>query len=84
MLEDLAGHLAALARAPDGTQGDVGMIFATAWSEDLQIGALLKRTLAKMGVNVVFAPPTAPRLTGDTLTLGGKPVRALYRYFPTE
>jgi hypothetical protein len=84
MLEDLAGRLAALARAPDGTQGAVGMIFATAWPEDLQICALLKRTLAKMGVPSVFAPPTAPRLTGDTLTLSGTPVRVLFRYFPTE
>ncbi len=84
MLEDLAGHLAALARAPDGTQGEVGMIFATAWSEDLQICALLKRTLAKMGVKATFAPPTGPRLVDGALTLGATPVRALYRYFPTE
>jgi hypothetical protein len=84
MLEDLAAHLAGLSRSPEGHQGDVGMIFATAWSEDLQICALLKRTLAKMGVKATFAPPTAPRLVGGALTLGGEPVRALYRYFPTE
>ena len=84
MLEDLAAHLAALARSPDGLPGEVGMIFATAWSEDLQICALLKRTLAGMGVGATFAPPTGPRLVDGALTLGGKPVRALYRYFPTE
>jgi hypothetical protein len=83
MLEDLAAHLAALSRSPEG-QGEVGMIFATAWSEDLQICALLKRTLAKMGVKATFAPPTGPRLVDGALTLGGTPVRALYRYFPTE
>lgn len=84
VVDDLAGRLAELARRPDGTRGPVGMIFATAWSEDLQICAILKRTLAKMGVGAIFAPPTAPKLTGDALTLGGKPVRVLYRYFPTE
>jgi glutathionylspermidine synthase len=84
MLEDLASHLAALARSPDGEQGEVGMIFATAWAEDLQICALLKRTLAAMGVKATFAPPTGARLVDGALALGGTPVRVLYRYFPTE
>ncbi len=84
MLEDLAAHLAALARTPEGEQGEVGMIFATAWSEDLQICALLKRTLARAGVSATLGPPTGPRLVDGALVLGGKPVRALYRYFPTE
>jgi hypothetical protein len=84
LLEDVAQRLAAAARCEDGQQGDVGMIFATAWAEDLQICALLKRALAKMGVNAILAPPTAPRLHDGALTIGGKPIRALYRYFPTE
>jgi glutathionylspermidine synthase len=84
VLEDVAARLAAAARGADGEAGDVGMIFATAWAEDLQICALLKRTLSKMGVNAVLAPSTAPRLTGGALALDGKPIRALYRYFPTE
>ena len=84
MLEDLAAHLAAQARAPGGEQGEVGMIFATAWSEDLQICALLKRALAKLGVTATFGPPTGPRLIDGALTLSGRPVRSLYRYFPTE
>ena len=84
VVEDLAARLAELARQPSGAAGPVGMIFATAWSEDLQICALLKRALAKMGVPAIFAPPTAPRLRDGALTLGGTPVRVLYRYFPTE
>jgi glutathionylspermidine synthase len=84
MLEDLTERLAGLARGADGGQGDVGMIFATAWSEDLQICGLMQRTLAKMGVSAVFAPPTSPRIVDGALALGGRPVRALYRYFPTE
>jgi hypothetical protein len=84
VLEDLSGHLAAIARTSDGEQGAVGMIFATAWAEDLQICALVKRSLAAMGVHTTFAPPTGPRLENGALTIGGTPVRALYRYFPTE
>jgi hypothetical protein len=84
VVEDLAARLAELGRHPSGAAGPVGMIFATAWSEDLQICALLRRTLAKSGVPAVFGPPTAPRLRDGALTLGGTPVRALYRYFPTE
>ncbi len=84
MLEDLAGRLAALARTPEGEPGEVGMIYATAWSEDLQICALLKRTLARMGVKATLGPPTGPRLVDGVLTMSGRPVRALYRYFPTE
>jgi glutathionylspermidine synthase len=84
MLEDLAERLASLAKTPDGEQGEVALIFATAWAEDLQICALLKRTLARMGVTATFAPPTGPRLVDGALMVSGRPVRALYRYFPTE
>ncbi len=84
MVEDLAARLAELARGDDGAAGPVGMMFATAWSEDLQICALLKRVLARGGVPTVLGPPTGPRLTKGALTIGGTPVRALYRYFPTE
>lgn len=79
VVDDLVARLADLAQ-----DGPVGMIFATAWSEDLQICALLDRHLKRRGVASIFAPPTAPRLSGDTLTLKGRPVRVLYRYFPTE
>ncbi|MFT3766939.1 MAG: glutathionylspermidine synthase family protein [Minicystis sp.] len=36
VVEDLSARLADLAKDRDGKQGPVGMIFATAWSEDLQ------------------------------------------------
>jgi glutathionylspermidine synthase len=79
VVDDLVARLVALAEG-----GPVGMIFATAWSEDLQICALLERRLKTLGIPAIFAPPTAPRLLGDALTLKGRPVRVLYRYFPTE
>jgi glutathionylspermidine synthase len=85
VVEDLSAHLAGLARDPaSGEQGAVGMMFATAWSEDLQICALLKRTLARTGIEVAFAPPTAPRYRDGAFSIRGKSIRALYRYFPTE
>lgn len=84
VVEDLAARLADLARDPSGKRGPVGMIFATAWSEDLQICALLERRLATMGVTAIFAPPTAPRFRDGALTIRGAPVRVMYRYFPTE
>jgi len=75
----LAERLAKLAEG-----GAVGLIYATAYAEDLQVCAIVQRTLADMGVRAVLAPPTAPRLARGELCVGGEPVRVLYRYFPTE
>ncbi len=75
----LAERLAALA---DG--GTVGLIYATAYAEDLQVCAIVQRALVSMGVRSVLAPPTAPRLVRGELHVGSEPVRVLYRYFPTE
>jgi glutathionylspermidine synthase len=75
----LAERLASL-----GDGGAVGLIYATAYAEDLQVCAIVQRTLASMGVRAVLAPPTAPRLVRGELSVGGQPVRVLYRYFPTE
>ena len=62
----------------------VGLIYATAYAEDLQVCALVRRALAKLGVDGILAPPTSPRFTGGRLSIGGRPVGALYRYFPAE
>ena len=75
----LAERLATLAGG-----GAVGLIYATAYAEDLQVCAIVQRTLAGMGVRAVLAPPTAPRLVRGELCVAGEPVRVLYRYFPTE
>jgi hypothetical protein len=81
----LTARLADLARRPDGSQGAVALLHATAYAEDLQICALLKRSLERAGVRAVLAPPTAPRrVPGVGLRVGETMVRALYRYFPTE
>jgi hypothetical protein len=75
----LVARLRALA---DG--GAVGLLHATGYSEDLQVCALVARELERAGVPAILAPPTAPHLRGGDLCIGGRPVRALYRYFPTE
>ena len=64
--------------------GAVGLIYATAYAEDLQVCALLARKLMARGTEAILAPPTAPRLRGNELCFGKKPLRALYRFFPTE
>jgi glutathionylspermidine synthase len=79
LVEALATRLAELA---DG--GAVGIVYATAYAEDLQVCALLRRALAAHGVTAHLAPPTAPRFDGTALRIWDEPVRVLYRYFPIE
>jgi hypothetical protein len=79
VVERLVARLCALA---DG--GAVGILLATGYSEDLQVCALVARELERAGVRAILAPPTAPHLRGGDLHVFDQPVRALYRYFPTE
>jgi glutathionylspermidine synthase len=62
----------------------VGLLYATAYAEDLQICALLKRMLQQRGAETILAAPTAPRMRNGQLVIGRTPVGALYRFFPTE
>lgn len=62
----------------------VGLLYATAYAEDLQICALFKRMLEQRGAETILAAPTAPRMRNGELTIGRTPVGALYRFFPTE
>jgi hypothetical protein len=57
---------------------------ATAYAEDLQVCAFLQRALQQRGVPAMLVSPTAPRLEGGDLVARGRPIRALYRYFPAE
>jgi glutathionylspermidine synthase len=79
VVERLVAQLRVLA---DG--GAVGLLLATGYAEDLQVCALVARELERAGTRAILAPPTAPRLRGGDLCIRGEPVRALYRYFPTE
>src|SRR5581483_4282536 len=64
--------------------GAVGIVHATGYAEDLQVCALVARELEREGTRALIAPPTAPRLRAGELAIHGTPIRALYRYFPTE
>lgn len=78
-IESLVARLAGLAQ-----QGTVGLVYATAYAEDLQVCALLQRLLAARGVRALLVPATAPRLRNGLLVAGSEPLRALYRFLPTE
>ena len=67
--------------AGDGT---VALIYATAYAEDLQVCALLRRMLLRQGISAILASPTALRWRDGALRVGTQAVTALYRYFPTE
>jgi glutathionylspermidine synthase len=75
----LVDRLAELARGKA-----VGLVHATAYAEDLQVCALLRRLLERRGVRALLVPPTAPRMRAGELVLRGEPLGALYRYFPAE
>jgi len=80
----LVDRIGALAARPDGTTGTCALLFATAYAEDLQVCAFLKRALERAGVRAILCPPTAPKLRGDHLVVRGERVDVLYRYFPAE
>jgi glutathionylspermidine synthase len=75
----LVDRLASLARGRA-----VGLVYATAYAEDLQVCALLQRLLSKRGVPSVLVPPTAPRLHGSELVARGERLGVLYRFYPAE
>jgi glutathionylspermidine synthase len=77
--EGLVERLASLAQG-----GGVGLVYATAYAEDLQVCALLQRLLALRGVPALLISATALRLRGGVLTVRSEPIRVLYRYLPTE
>jgi len=80
----LAARLARLAREGAGRPA-VGIVYATAYAEDLQVCAIVRRELRRLGVEAVLAPPTAPTATASGgLSVRGVEISALYRYFPAE
>jgi glutathionylspermidine synthase len=84
VVDAAAARLVALARTPDGRPGTVALLYATAYAEDLQVCALLRRAVERRGTRAILASPTALVSTPAGLTLHGHPVSALYRYYPTE
>jgi glutathionylspermidine synthase len=86
MLENLTARLASMARANEAGEGGgaVGLVFATAYAEDLQVCAIVQRMLEQAGTRALLVPPTAPRYDSGALRVAAEPVSVLYRYFPAE
>jgi hypothetical protein len=92
VVHELVERLAALAsgaeaggaEASGADAGAVGLLFATAYAEDLQVCALLQRLLTERGVRALLLPATAPRLRAGVLVARSEPLRVLYRYLPSE
>lgn len=81
---ELARALVTASGGPGSPRGKVGLVFATAYAEDLQVCALVERAVLAAGGRAVRAAPTALSVRGDTCFAGDAPVSVLYRFFPTE
>jgi glutathionylspermidine synthase len=84
MLDALTDRLIELATLPGEPPGVIALMYATAYAEDLQVCAIVKRMLAQKGVRAILVSPLAPRFDTGELRVGAEIVRALYRYYPTE
>jgi hypothetical protein len=80
-VDALADRLASLAR---DTGGAVALLYATAYAEDLQVCALMKRLLEALGTPCALAAPTSLRAKDGDLYVGKTKIGVLYRFFPTE
>lgn len=79
----LAGDLPeALVRAAG--PGPVGLAYATAYAEDLQVVQLLARLLAAAGVATALASPATLEVQGGRVRLGGQDVATVWRFFPAD
>lgn len=63
--------------------GPVGLAYATAYAEDLQVVDLLARLLQAHGVETVQAAPDTLEV-GRTARLGGREVSTVWRFFPAD
>lgn len=82
-LSSLASVAPGAAR-PDASRGAVALVYATAFAEDLQVCAFLQRALLASGVESVLVSPTSFVFRDGVLFAAGVPVRAIYRFFPSE
>jgi glutathionylspermidine synthase len=72
-----------LVAAFDGVDG-VGIVFATAWSEDLQHCSLIEKWLSGAGHKTVMGSPAQLAYTRGSARLAGEPIRGVFRFYPGE
>src|SRR5581483_2229088 len=62
----------------------IGMVYATAYAEDMQVVRLLADLLEMHGFETVLASPAHLEHAEGRTTLAGEPVDIIYRFFPGE
>ncbi|MFU8805670.1 MAG: glutathionylspermidine synthase family protein [Bradymonadaceae bacterium] len=62
----------------------IGLVHATAYSEDLQHVALVEEWLKKVGHTTILGSPANLSVEGEQTYLFDTPIDALFRYFPGE
>ncbi|HVW27331.1 MAG TPA: hypothetical protein VHC69_18330 [Polyangiaceae bacterium] len=81
-LSALADRLCAIAAQTN--DGGIGLVHSTAYAEDLQIAALLRRELRARGSDGMLLAATTLHDDGVHLHARGRPLSVLYRHYPTE
>lgn len=84
VVDALAHKLVTLSGGPGSPRGLIALALATAYSEDLQIAALVERTVRQKGGVCERVAPTQLRVRGGACFVGERRASVLYRYFPTE
>lgn len=62
----------------------VGIVYATGYSEDLQVVALLAHLCRGQGLTVVLGSPEQFMMEGGRATLAGQPIDVILRFYPTQ
>jgi len=80
----LADRLVAMSGGRGSPRGIIGIVYATAYAEDLQICAIVERLVRERGGRVRRMPATGPRACAGGVAYRGERIAVLYRYYPTE
>jgi len=62
----------------------VGILLATGYAEDQQIGEYLRGELEAAGIRATVGSPENVTFAGDRAWLFGEPIDTIYRYYPAE
>lgn len=80
----LADRLVALSGGRASPRGVIGLVYATAYAEDLQVCAIVERLVKERGGRAVRMPATGPKESGDGVSFRGERLAVLYRFYPLE
>ena len=80
----LADHLVAVSGGPGSPKGLVALAYATGYSEDLQVCAILEKLVRERGGRTVRLAPTQLSACGAGVGHRGEPIAVMYRFYPLE